>query len=104
MATAPREITLAGREPRFDLTLDGRKSYLTTDGCGAHVIDLETRERRASKKTDVETIARIIDAIPLISFFWPSVSAQDYGKTAPLHECHASNGKPERHPEYQFMP
>jgi trimethylamine--corrinoid protein Co-methyltransferase len=27
--------------------------------------------------------------LPLISFFWPMVSAQDHGKTAPLHECHA---------------
>ncbi|MEE9187946.1 MAG: trimethylamine methyltransferase family protein, partial [Anaerolineales bacterium] len=34
MATAPRNIVLGGREPRFDLTLDGSRSYLTTDGCG----------------------------------------------------------------------
>jgi trimethylamine--corrinoid protein Co-methyltransferase len=89
MATAPRNIVLGGREPRFDLTLDGSRSYLTTDGCGAHVIDLETREKRTSRKSDVAMIARIADAIPLVSFFWPSVSAQDYGKAAPLHECHA---------------
>ena len=50
MATAPRNIVLAGREPRFDLTLDGSRSSLTTDGCGVHVIDLETREKRASRK------------------------------------------------------
>ncbi len=89
MATAPRNIVLGGREPRFDLTLDGSRSYLTTDGCGAHVIDLETREKRASRKSDVAMMARVGDAIPLVSFFWPVVSAQDYGKTAPLHECHA---------------
>jgi trimethylamine--corrinoid protein Co-methyltransferase len=89
MATAPRIITLGGREPRFDLSLDGSCSYLTTDGCGAHVIDLETREKRASRKSDVAMMARIADAIPLVSFFWPMVSAQDYGITAPLHECHA---------------
>ncbi len=89
MATAPRNIVLGGREPRFDLTLDGSRSYLTTDGCGAHVIDLETREKRASRKSDVAMMARVGDAIPLVSFFWPMVSAQDYGKTAPLHECHA---------------
>jgi trimethylamine--corrinoid protein Co-methyltransferase len=87
MATAPRNIVLAGREPRFDLLLDGSRSYLTTDGCGVHVIDLETREKRASRKADVAMMARIADAIPLVSFFWPSVSAQDFGITAPLHEC-----------------
>jgi trimethylamine--corrinoid protein Co-methyltransferase len=89
MAAAPRNIVLGGREPRFDLTLDGSCSYLTTDGCGVHVIDLETREKRASRKSDVAMMARISDAIPLVSFFWPMVSAQDYGKAAPLHECHA---------------
>jgi trimethylamine--corrinoid protein Co-methyltransferase len=89
MATAPRNIVLGGREPRFDLTLNGSCSYLTTDGCGAHVIDLETREKRASRKSDVAMMARVGDAIPLVSFFWPMVSAQDYGITAPLHECHA---------------
>ena len=89
MATAPRNIVLGGREPRFDLTLDGSRSYLTTDGCGVHVIDLHTREKRASRKADVAMMARVGDAIPLVSFFWPSVSAQDFGITAPLHECHA---------------
>jgi trimethylamine--corrinoid protein Co-methyltransferase len=34
-------------------------------------------------------MARVCDSIPLVSFFWPLVSAQDYGKAAPLHECHA---------------
>jgi trimethylamine--corrinoid protein Co-methyltransferase len=89
MATAPRSFVLGGREERFDLTLDGKVSYLTTDGCGVHVIDPETREKRASKKADVEMMARVADAIPAVSFFWPMVSAQDYGKAAPLHECHA---------------
>ena len=89
MATAPRNIVLGGREPRFDLTLDGSSSYLTTDGCGVHVIDLHTREKRASGKADVAMMARVSDAIPMISFFWPLISAQDYGKAAPLHECHA---------------
>jgi len=89
MANAPRSIVLGGREERFDLTLDGRASYLTTDGCGVHVVDPETGEQRASRKADVAMMARIADALPTVSFFWPMVSAQDHGKTAPLHECHA---------------
>ena len=89
MSTAPRSFTLGGREPRFDLQLDGTRTYLCTDGCGTRVIDPETRELRPSSKADVERLARVSDALPLISFFWPLVSAQDYGITAPLHECHA---------------
>jgi trimethylamine--corrinoid protein Co-methyltransferase len=89
LSTAPRSFVLGGREPRFDMTLDGTKTYLSTDGCGTRVIDLETRQERHSRKEDVARMARISDALPLISFFWPLVSAQDHGMTAPLHECHA---------------
>ncbi|MCP4684879.1 MAG: hypothetical protein GY867_05450, partial [bacterium] len=89
MSTAPRSFVLGGREERLDLLLDGNNSYLTTDGTGVHVIDLETRERRESRKADVALMARVCNALPMISFFWPMVSAQDYGPTAPLHQCHA---------------
>jgi trimethylamine--corrinoid protein Co-methyltransferase len=89
MSNAPRSFVLGGREERFDLTLDGKASYLTTDGCGVHVIDLESREKRSSCKADVAMMARVSDALSVVSFFWPMVSAQDFGMTAPLHECHA---------------
>ncbi len=89
LSTAPRSFILGGREQRFDLVLDGKHSYLSTDGCGTRVIDLETRQERSSRKEDVARMARISDALPLIGFFWPLVSAQDHGLTAPLHECHA---------------
>jgi len=89
LSTAPRSFILGGREERFDLLLDGSHSYLSTDGCGTRVIDLETRQERRSRKEDVARMARICDALPLIGFFWPLVSAQDHGMTAPLHECHA---------------
>lgn len=89
LSSAPRSFVLGGREPRFDLTLDGKRSYLTTDGCGVRVMDLVTRAERPSRKADVAQMARVCDALPLIGFFWPLVSAQDHGLTAPLHECHA---------------
>jgi trimethylamine--corrinoid protein Co-methyltransferase len=89
MGTAPRSFVLGGREERFDLTLDGTCSYLCTDGTGVHVVDLETREMRPSRKEDVAMMARVCDALPMVSFFWPLVSAQDHGATAPLHQCHA---------------
>jgi trimethylamine--corrinoid protein Co-methyltransferase len=90
MSTAPRSFVLGGREERFDLTLDGSCSYLSTDGTGVHVVDLETRETRSSRKEDVAMTARVCDALPMVSFFWPLVSAQDHGPTAPLHQCHAA--------------
>lgn len=90
MSTAPRSFVLGGREERFDLLLDGNNSYLCTDGTGVHVIDLETRQKRESRKEDIAMMARVCDALPLVSFFWPMVSSKNYGHTAPLHNCHAS--------------
>jgi trimethylamine--corrinoid protein Co-methyltransferase len=89
MSIALRSIVLGGREERFDLFLDGSCSYLATDGTGVHVVDLETRATRPSRKEDVALMARVCDALRLVSFFWPLVSAQDFGLTAPLHQCHA---------------
>jgi len=89
MSTAPRAFVLGGREERFDLLLDGSCSYLSTDGTGVHVIDPETREKRSSCKADVAMMARVCDALPLVSFYWPMVSAKDFGQTASLHQCHA---------------
>jgi trimethylamine--corrinoid protein Co-methyltransferase len=89
IATAPAQFVLGGREERFDMLLDGSASYLATDGCGVHVVDLETRQQRSSCKADVAMMAQVCDALPLVGFFWPLVSAQDYGETARLHEAHA---------------
>jgi trimethylamine--corrinoid protein Co-methyltransferase len=89
MSTAPRSFVLGGREERFDMLLDGTKTYLATDGCGVHVIDLETREKRSSRKADIAMMAQVADALPMVGFFWPLVSAQDHGRTAQLHEAHA---------------
>jgi trimethylamine--corrinoid protein Co-methyltransferase len=89
MSTAPRSFILGGREERFDLLLDGSQSYLCTDGTGVHAVDLETHQLRASRKADVAMMARVCDALPLVGFYWPLVSAQDCGPTAPLHQCHA---------------
>jgi hypothetical protein len=52
---------LGGREERFDLTLDGTKTYLSTDGCGTRVIDLETRqERLLGKKMSPEWLVLVM--------------------------------------------
>lgn len=90
MTSAPRSFVLGGREPRFDLVLDGSQTYLSTDGTGVQVVDVDTRETRPSRKDDIAQMAQVCDALPLVSFFWPLVSAQDKGLTAPLHQCHAS--------------
>ncbi|HEX9091251.1 MAG TPA: trimethylamine methyltransferase family protein, partial [Anaerolineales bacterium] len=90
MSHAPRYYTMGARDPAFDLKLDGKAMYCATDGCGVETIDFSTRARRPSQKADVAKMARVCDALSAIGFFWPIVSAQDFPKTAPLHEVEAS--------------
>jgi trimethylamine--corrinoid protein Co-methyltransferase len=90
MESVPRTFVMGAREPEFDLHLQEGVSYFTTDGCGYETIDFKTGERRPSTKEDVGMMARICDYLPSVAFYWPMVSAQDYGVTAPLHELDAT--------------
>jgi trimethylamine--corrinoid protein Co-methyltransferase len=90
MSHAPRTYTLSGRAEGTDLILDGKASYFATDGCGIETIDMETGEQRSSTKADVAMMAHVADYLSSISFYWPIVSAQEYGRVAALHELDAS--------------
>lgn len=89
MATVPRTFTMGARNPAFDLHLAEGTSYYTLDGCGVAALDPETRQERASRKSDLAAQARVADSLPGIGFIWPTVSAQDFGRTSQLHEIDA---------------
>jgi trimethylamine---corrinoid protein Co-methyltransferase len=97
LARAPRAYTLAGRAQETDLLLDGSTSYFGTDGCGTRTVDLVTGQVRPSCKDDVAIMARVADALPSVSFYWPMVSAQDCGRLAPLHELDAAFNNTVKH-------
>jgi trimethylamine--corrinoid protein Co-methyltransferase len=97
MSNAPRFYTMGARELSFDLKLNGKALFCATDGCGVETIDFVTRQRRRSKKEDVATMARMSDYLSALSFYWPIVSAQDFPKTAPLHELDASFNNTVKH-------
>jgi trimethylamine:corrinoid methyltransferase-like protein len=95
---APRSYTLCGRNPENDLVLDGRHGYLSLDGCGTDVVDLETGEVRPSTLADLEAAIRIADALPQISFLWPVVSARDCpANVQPLYELQAMLTQSSKH-------
>ena len=97
LASAPRYFTMGARVPEYDLHLEDGVTYFTTDGCGIETIDFDTREQRPSRKSDVAEMARIADYLPSIGFYWPMVSAQDHGRTAPLHEVDAAFNSTVKH-------
>jgi len=97
MGNAPRSYTLSGRTPGTNLFLDGSQSYFCTDGCGVHTQDFDTGEIRPSKKEDVAKMARVADYLSSIAFYWPIVSAQDFGQLASLHELDACFNNTSKH-------
>jgi trimethylamine--corrinoid protein Co-methyltransferase len=103
MDQAPRHFTLGARDPSCELSLDGRHTYCTTDGCGVEVVDFETRERRTSTKADVAAITRMVDYLPGLCFWWPTVSAADHGETAQLHELEAGFSNTVKHLQGMVM-
>lgn len=90
MRTVPRYFHLGSRAFECDLHLEDGVTYFTTDGCGVETIDFDTRRRRPSSKADVGRMAHVCDYLSSIAFYWPMVSAQDFGRTAPLHELDVS--------------
>jgi trimethylamine--corrinoid protein Co-methyltransferase len=87
LAKAPPVYTLAARDAGLDLPLDGRHSYLGTDGCGVEVVDLGSGEKHRSTLQDVSDAARLADALDAIAFHWTPVSAQDRpAESRSLHE------------------
>ncbi len=97
MSHAPRVYTLSGRAAGTDLLLDGSASYFSTDGSGTETIDITTGVQRQSTKADVAMMAKVSDYLSSISFYWPIVSAQDYGSLSPLHELDASFNNTSKH-------
>jgi trimethylamine--corrinoid protein Co-methyltransferase len=58
---------------------------------------VDTREERPSRKSDLEAQTRVADWLPSIGFIWPTISAQDYGRTSQLHEIDAAYNNSVKH-------
>lgn len=98
LALAPKDLPLCSREPGLDLVLDGTRGYLGVDGNAAEVMDLDTDQRRASRKDDVATASRIADALPQIGYVWqPTVSREMPVPSEPLHNLEANLNNTGKH-------
>jgi trimethylamine---corrinoid protein Co-methyltransferase len=98
LAAAPSAYTLAARDPRADLVLDGRHGWLSTDGSAAEMLDLDTGARRATTLADLATVSRVADAVPEIGFLWQSAEAGDIPVAVrPLHELRTQLTESSKH-------
>jgi trimethylamine--corrinoid protein Co-methyltransferase len=78
LESAPKEITLCGRDPKHDLEFPAKiYPYTTTNGLAPFVNDYETGEYRLSTRDDLANFTKLGDAIDSIDFLWTSLSPTD---------------------------
>ncbi len=77
LAIAARNITLHGRDPRYDLDLSGSRVHFGTAGAAVHVVDVEKREYRESTAKDLYDAARITHALDNVHFFQRAMVCRD---------------------------
>ncbi len=76
VAFAPPTVILAGKDPKYDLTLNDRKVHLGTGGQAVSVLHLDGKWRD-STLADNYHIARLVDALEHIHFYHRPVVCRD---------------------------
>jgi trimethylamine--corrinoid protein Co-methyltransferase len=95
---APKRFVLAGRRPELDLKIgEGSGTYFFCGSEVARIIDFDAGNIRASTKSDVEKMARVVDYLPMASAVWPPGGSRDKGETAPIHALEACFNNTEKH-------
>jgi len=93
-----RAVTFYGRTRKHDARLDFEHVHVCSDGNGTEALDLETRQRRPSRKSDVGRSAFVADALKCHGINWPNVTSQDVPQgTRHIHDLQASLENTEKH-------
>ena len=74
---APHSVHLGARAADKQVVLDGTRSFMTTGGCGAKTLDMDTDEVRPASLADVAASARLADGLEGYDVYWTMISAQD---------------------------
>ena len=77
LAKAARNITLHGRDPKYDLHLTGTNVHFGTAGAAVHMVDLETNTYRDSTAQDLHNAAKIAHALDNVHFFQRAMVCRD---------------------------
>ncbi len=94
----PPKVLLAGRDPKNDVILEGRRVNFLTFGEGIMVIDPYTGERRPSTKKDIGDVAKLVDALDNIDVIEQTLNARDKDeRVAMLHNAEATLSNTTKH-------
>ncbi len=77
LATCPKQVLLAARDPAHDVVVGDGSLTFCTDGTGTYMLDDVTGERTEGSAAALRTVMRLFDALPEVDYAWPSISARD---------------------------
>jgi len=77
LATCPREIRLAGRDPRHDVVVGDGSLTFCADGTATYMLDDRTGHREEGSAEWLRKAMRLYDAVPEVDYAWPTISARD---------------------------
>jgi trimethylamine--corrinoid protein Co-methyltransferase len=104
LSTTPRTITLAGRDPKHDMRLDGSRLYITTNGQGTFTQDHRTGERRQGCVKDLRDSTKVGHHIEVVDYIWPMVVPFDVpGESRVLHEMYHAFAMTTKHVQHEIQ-
>jgi trimethylamine--corrinoid protein Co-methyltransferase len=68
ISTVPEQVTLYGKEDRYNLTLGAGNSYFGTGGTALYILDYETGERRKAELHDLIDVIHLVNHLDNIDF------------------------------------
>lgn len=77
VATAARNITLCGRDPKYDLHLEPDRVHYGTAGAAVHIVDVDTGDYRDPTAQDLHDAARLVQNLDNIHFFQRPMVCRD---------------------------
>lgn len=84
IANAPKSFVMPGQDPKHDMEVGGQRVHTGTGGAAPMVVDFKTGHYRASTSLDIYDIARLVDTLDNIHYFWRPVVARDTDNTMDL--------------------
>ncbi len=72
-----KDITLCGRNPKYDLNLSGTRVHYGTAGAAVHVVDVHGRKYRESTLQDLHDAAKIVQQMDNIHFLQRPMVCRD---------------------------
>ncbi len=77
LARAPRRFVMPGQEPKHDMEIGGQRVHMGTGGSAPLILDFKTQRYRPTTTADLYDVARLVDTLDNIHYYWRSIVARD---------------------------